>query len=104
MLYDGSTLATLSEELRQLRSQLIAESNNLQGAAGRLQTAWEDNDGLAEFKRVKNNWDLEFGTEGSGAAEVDTTIGKLDALAQAVDSAMAAARGADGKVAQSFGG
>ncbi|WP_040794562.1 hypothetical protein [Nocardia higoensis] len=102
MLYDKGALQTLSIELDDHRKDLVTQSGNLQAAAAKLASAWQDNESLVAFNQAKRKWDAEFGDE--AGSDPESTIGMMDALSKAVDQALRNAINADSKVAQGFGG
>lgn len=105
MKYNAATLQGLLDDLVVLRRDLRTQAANLQQAATKLSVAWEGNEGFEGFRGAKVRFDAEYGTEDTGDSTVDeTTIGKLNGLAQAVESAWRNATSTDGKVAAAFGG
>ncbi|MFF0609191.1 hypothetical protein ACFYUD_11025 [Nocardia tengchongensis] len=109
MLYDKAGMTTLVHDLRQYHKDLVAvagdgtaavdTSSDLGRAVEKLKQAWSDpnsgaeNGALESVITAKSHWDNAY---------ADKCLSTLDAVAQAVESALSNALAADAKVGQSF--
>ncbi|WP_019931132.1 hypothetical protein [Nocardia sp. BMG111209] len=100
MKYEEGVLTDLSALLVQFKKDLAAESDNFHGAATKLAAAWENNAGLGAFQASTKKWDTAFGTESDKST--DTALGMIQALSDAVATALANAQAADRGVSNSF--
>ncbi|WP_280438092.1 WXG100 family type VII secretion target [Nocardia carnea] len=95
----------LIEDLKGLRSELRIQAADLETAAGELSAAWEGNAGFDGFRAAKSRFDAEFGRADIADSTVDeTTIGTLNGLGRAVETAWENAMNIDARVSNSFGG
>ncbi|MQY24967.1 hypothetical protein [Nocardia aurantia] len=100
MKYEEAVLTELADLLGQFKKDLSAESDNFHGAAKKLEAAWQGNSGLSAFQISVGKWDRQFGAEGDTSTE--TALGMIQALSDAVRTALANAQAADRGVSNSF--
>jgi uncharacterized protein YukE len=100
MKYEESVLTELADLLGQFKNDLSAEGDNFNSAATKLAAAWEGNSGLAAFQASAQKWNTSFGSESDKST--DTALGMIQALSDAVRTALANAQAADRGVSNSF--
>ncbi|MCX4093084.1 WXG100 family type VII secretion target [Nocardia sp. alder85J] len=100
MKYEEGVLTDLADLLVQFKKDLGAESDNFHSAAKKLEVAWAGNTGLDAFQRSVQKWDTSFGAEGDSST--GTALGMIQALSDAVRTALANAQAADRGVQNSF--